>query len=108
MGESIKIDNDEDLAYCVQYGENCGRFLQAARDFSPGDVLFSDKPVAICADNPVAPFCLACHSIGPALVFRCDYCDWPLCSIQCKENPEYHARECSLFRKHKFRLAIPK
>ena len=56
MGSYIKnnevtsLDHATDVLYSIKKSEYVGRYMVAARDIKPGEVIFSDQPA--CIGNP--------------------------------------------------------
>lgn len=77
-----------------------GRYAQAARNISAGEIFIDEIPFVIGPKPSVPPICLGCYipinggKEGP----KCPRCHWPLCE-KCAESLDdsHHAAECRVF-----------
>lgn len=95
------------LNYDIKMSEVMGRYLVAARDLKPGELIISELPLAVgpCADS--SPVCLGCYQPieYPFLdsQYKCSECKWPLCSSECpgiKSENGHNDIECKLFKEN--------
>ncbi|XP_046969712.1 SET domain-containing protein SmydA-8 [Vanessa cardui] len=85
----------------VHKSEELGRYLIAARDLSPGDVVLTELPLVF---GPKAMFdpeasmpCVGCYKpVFTDVGERCSSCGWPVCSGNCPglKDPRHHGVEC--------------
>lgn len=45
--EPTSQDHSKDVLYIIKKSDYVGRYMVAARDIKPGEVIFSDKPACI-------------------------------------------------------------
>jgi hypothetical protein len=78
---------EEECPYEVRVSPQFGRYLVAARDLNPKELLISEEPlIEGPTDEKDCPLCLGCClklSQNPYL--RCGKCHFPLCSLSCEE-----------------------
>ncbi|XP_023337402.1 protein msta [Eurytemora carolleeae] len=73
-----------------------GRYLVATRDIKPGEIIFTDYPMAVGPKQYTRPVCLGCHAPVSLDGHRCSSCSWPMCSQKC-EYSSLHRAECKIF-----------
>ncbi|XP_020287894.1 protein msta-like [Pseudomyrmex gracilis] len=98
--------------YKIAHSKKFGRYLVAARNLAPGEVVIRDKPIAVgpttCGKDC---FCFACLrlliKIGERNQYICSKCNVaPLCSVTCEEQARHHTSdECQIFRDNRDALA---
>ncbi|XP_023348143.1 protein msta isoform X2 [Eurytemora carolleeae] len=93
-----------DVLYNIGKSETVGRFMVAARDISPGEVIFTDQPAVIGPDNSALPMCLVCWRKIMSY-YTCPGCGWPLCGEKCRDTKS-HQRECSFFQERGKKVEI--
>lgn len=96
------------------------RYLVAARDFSEGEIIFEDQPLASGPNQETLPICLTCDApvrgcetagfnvpfYAPSfksaftlfqvdLSYFCPGCRYPFCDSSCASHPG-HAAECAV------------
>ncbi|XP_068980216.1 SET domain-containing protein SmydA-8-like [Bombus flavifrons] len=96
------------LKYRVAYSEKLGRYLQAAKNLTAGEVILREEPIAV---GPITsskdPACFACLRLLPKikkeLQYVCSKCNIaPLCSTACEERSKHHTPdECEIFKRNK-------
>ncbi|CAH0725549.1 unnamed protein product, partial [Brenthis ino] len=96
-------DNDEFGTYEVHKSEELGRYLVAARDLSPGDVVLTELPLIFgpkAMPDPEASMpCVGCYKpVFTDIGERCSRCGWPVCSGNCPglKDPRHHGVECDI------------
>ncbi len=92
----------------IKSEEKVGRFLQAKRDISKGDLLIAENPIVIGPkyhgddedENSHSFNCVGCFERINVLYNKCPKCLWPACSSECGalSNPELHDIECQILR----------
>lgn len=104
--DEISKQFSDGKTFLVRTSKVMGRYMVAAKDLSPGDVILSEKPLVVgpCTDCRVQ--CIACyHPIAEHEPYvRCKSCQWPLCSDQCKSLWTHYGhtkRECKLLQECK-------
>lgn len=84
-----------------------GRFVEATRDITAGNVIFTESPLAIGPDWSYDLYesngtlnCVGCFEQIKVLNFCCPKCKWPCCGPSCVglDNPKLHDIECSLLQ----------
>ncbi|KAF3419847.1 hypothetical protein E2986_08184 [Frieseomelitta varia] len=105
MGETSKSTAVPTLKYKVCYSDKLGRYLQAATDLQPGEVIFREEPIIV---GPLVinkhPVCFACMNLLQLYEeedhYFCTKCNVaPLCGSACEERSIHHTPdECELFR----------
>lgn len=64
-----------------------GRYLVAARNIKPGELIFQDNPIIMCPNAPTdgdSIVCLGCCGITQkSVAVACSRCGWPLCREEC-------------------------
>ncbi|XP_045451453.1 SET domain-containing protein SmydA-8 [Melitaea cinxia] len=87
--------------YEVHKSEELGRYLVAARDLSPGDVVLSELPLIFgpkaMLDPEASMPCVGCYKpVFTDVGERCSRCGWPVCSGNCPglNDPRHHGVEC--------------
>ncbi|KAI5754648.1 hypothetical protein M8J77_010294 [Diaphorina citri] len=82
--------------YTIQTNSEVGRYLAAARDIKPGEVIFKEAPLIIGPRLESAPVCLSCFHVI-ATPHTCSNCHLAeLCSPACETNPNHAGKECEL------------
>ncbi|XP_053611002.1 SET domain-containing protein SmydA-8 isoform X2 [Plodia interpunctella] len=83
--------------------EELGRYLVAARDLAPGDLVLTERPLVFgpkSQPNPEAAVpCVGCYKLVTADAGeRCSRCGWPVCSGHCPglTNSRHHGVECHI------------
>ncbi|XP_001603967.3 SET and MYND domain-containing protein 4 [Nasonia vitripennis] len=93
-----KIENPIAPAVNVQYDENYGKHLVAARDIKPGEIICVDKLYVSCLNlNNFHAYCDHCFTKSWVNI-PCDSCNWCMfCSEECKKLAwmKYHDFECT-------------
>ncbi|KAL6254342.1 hypothetical protein P5V15_014390 [Pogonomyrmex californicus] len=98
--------------YKVVYSKKLGRYLVAAKNIAPGEVIIREEPIAI---GPMVYkkdcFCFACMRSLPKIAegkqYACSRCNFaPLCGITCEIRTNHHTNdECQIFRDNRDLLA---
>ncbi|XP_049876365.1 SET domain-containing protein SmydA-8-like isoform X2 [Pectinophora gossypiella] len=87
----------------VHSSEDLGRYLIAARDLMPGDLVLTERPLVFAPkalpDPEACMPCVGCYK--PVLTDvgeRCAKCGWPVCSGNCPglRDVRHHAAECEV------------
>ncbi|KAG6450624.1 SET domain-containing protein SmydA-8-like isoform X2 [Manduca sexta] len=93
----------EDFPIQVRTSEDLGRYIVAARDLSPGDVVISERPLVFgpkAMPDPEASMpCVGCYKpVFTDIGERCSKCGWPVCSGNCPglTDPRHHGVECDI------------
>ena len=87
------------------------------KNVKKGDIIFKDYPLVTGPSRESAPCCVSCYKLldlsaeagseditdvdedeEAAPYVRCPKCGWPLCSLECAQNPR-HAAECFFLSK---------
>lgn len=76
-----------------------GRFVVAARDLQPGDIIIEELPITVGPRQFVGPVCLACYRPATGQ-YRCRNCEWPMCSDACCQAPIHQACKFSILYFH--------
>jgi len=87
----------------VLYRPEVGRYMVASRDLQPGEVIFSEEPLAMGPSHDALPCCLDC--MKPANGFVCPQCQMPVCEEMCALGEE-HAKECDILSQRKEKKII--
>ena len=85
--------------YKILRDPDVGRFMVAARDLRPGDVILKERPVVV-GPNLLAssPLCLGCHKpIVAGAFWPCKQCKLPFCSEACSVHKAKD--ECGIFKR---------
>ncbi|XP_017880186.1 SET domain-containing protein SmydA-8-like [Ceratina calcarata] len=100
------------LKYKVSQSEKLGRYLQAAKDLNPGEVILRETPITV---GPITSskdlLCLSCLRSLPKIKkvpqYVCSRCKIaPLCGTACEERGRHHTvDECEIFQANKLRLS---
>lgn len=81
----------------VKYSKKFGRHLVAIQDFKPGDIVYIEKPYAVCSNLEMPYFyCYHCLNVSWTGV-ACNFCSRCIfCSEKCREEAwkKYHDIEC--------------
>jgi len=93
-----------DVLYTIGKSDLVGRYMVAARDICPGEVVFTDQPAVVGPDNSAIPMCLVCYKKLTGL-YRCSRCNWPVCDEICRDS-KAHTRECVLFQERESKISI--
>lgn len=104
-GEPTACDHSHNVLYEIKKDPVVGRYMVASRDIQPGEVIFTDSPVAIGPDNSSKPLCLGCFGKVNGS-FVCPGCKWPMCSPKCCKAPS-HLSECRLLTSRGAKIKIP-
>ncbi|KAM3965846.1 SET and MYND domain containing, arthropod-specific, member 5 [Aphomia sociella] len=93
--------NNNDLPYEVRTSGELGRYLVAARDLTPGDLVLTERPLVFgpkaMPDPEVSMPCVGCYKpVSTEVGERCFRCGWPVCSGNCPglTDPRHHGVEC--------------
>ncbi|CAG4959972.1 unnamed protein product [Parnassius apollo] len=96
-------DANTSLPYKIEISDNLGRYLVAARDLSPGDVVLTEKPMVFAPKAMLDPEaqmpCVGCYKpVFTDVGERCAKCGWPVCSGNCPglTDPRHHGIECNI------------
>ncbi|XP_043249726.1 SET domain-containing protein SmydA-8-like [Colletes gigas] len=96
------------LKYKVARSEKFGRYLQAAKNVAPGEVILREKPVAVGSMTTSKDYvCFACLRLLPKIKkgtqYRCSKCNVaPLCGPACEEQSKQHTSdECEVLKNNK-------
>lgn len=82
-GREAPGSSDTGPTYEVRECPELGRYLVAARDLVPGEVVFRAAPIVSGLQPGSVPLCLGCYRPLQDAEFRCPTCGWPLCSEDC-------------------------
>lgn len=90
------------LSYVERKTSHC-RYLAAARDIKPGEVILKEAPLIIGPRLEGAPVCMGCFNIlaNPHTCSNCHLAE--LCSPACESNPNHAGKECELLGELCFR-----
>lgn len=93
------IHRPQGLGQClpirVEQSPEVGRFLVAARDIDPGEIVILDKSILVAPDAPV---CLGClKSVRIQETAFCSTCRFPVCDAECEKRPFHAENECRVF-----------
>ncbi|KNC26808.1 Protein msta, isoform A [Lucilia cuprina] len=99
---SVKTE-DANLPYTIAMSDIYGRYLVAKRDLKPGEILITERPLAVGPCVSADPVCLGCYMpvTLKATQYRCPSCHWPMCGPACRgyHQLEGHSTyECELFK----------
>ncbi|CAG9788862.1 unnamed protein product [Diatraea saccharalis] len=97
------MGQDEDCPYQVCSSEELGRYLAAARDLAPDDLVLTEQPLvfgpkAMPDPEAIVP-CVGCYKpVFTDVGERCAKCGWPVCSGYCPglKDPQHHGVECEI------------
>jgi len=103
--EVTSQDHAKNVLYTIKKSDYVGRYIVAARDIQPGEVIFTDQAACIGPDNSSKPLCLGCFRKVSG-IYKCPRCHWPMCQPSCTASP-YHIEECQLFMKRGAKITIP-
>ena len=74
------LDGEKDFhPFKVLYRPEVGRYMVASRDLQPGEVIFSEEPLAMGPSHEALPCCLDC--MKPANGNICPKCLMPVCEV---------------------------
>lgn len=79
----------KDVLYEVRSCKELGRYLVAARDIQPREIIIREDPLISGPTDrgpKEIPVCLGCCGVmfeNP--INRCSICHWPVCSVDCQE-----------------------
>ncbi|KAL4707869.1 hypothetical protein ACJJTC_010304 [Scirpophaga incertulas] len=92
-----------DSPYEARSSEELGRYLVAARDLSPGDLVLTERPLVFgpkgMPDPEASMPCVGCYKpVFTDVGERCSQCGWPVCSGNCPglKDPRHHGVECKI------------
>ncbi|XP_023941136.2 SET domain-containing protein SmydA-8 [Bicyclus anynana] len=98
-----ETENGGSQIFEIQKSEELGRYLVAARDLAPGEVVITELPLVF---GPKAMFdpeatmpCVGCYKpVFTDVGERCSRCGWPMCSGNCPglTDPRHHGMECDI------------
>ncbi|KAM7347903.1 SET and MYND domain containing, arthropod-specific, member 4 [Cochliomyia hominivorax] len=78
--------NNSNAPFTIAISEVYGRYLIAKRDLKPGEILITERPLAVGPCVSADPVCLGCYM--PVTLndsqYRCPSCRWPLCGADCR------------------------
>lgn len=78
-----------DFAVVLKTDAVLGRYLAAARNIKPGELLLRDDPIIMCPNAPTdnnTIVCFGCCGItAKSASLPCNKCGWPLCSTECEK-----------------------
>ncbi len=70
--------------------------MVAARDIQPGEVIFSEEPLALGPSHDARPCCMDCMKpLNVKDSYLCPKCNLPVCEEMCSLGEE-HSKECSI------------
>ncbi|XP_063386603.1 SET domain-containing protein SmydA-8 isoform X1 [Cydia fagiglandana] len=98
----LRLIDEKNVCYeHARTSEELGRYLIAARDLAPGDLVLTERPLVFGPKATVVPEatmpCVGCYKPVPTDVGeRCSKCGWPVCSGNCPglTDPRHHGAEC--------------
>ena len=94
----------EAYPFRVLYRPEVGRYMVAARDIEPGEVIFAEEALAIGPSHDSQPCCLDC--MKPATPgYVCPKCGLPVCEEMCALGEE-HSKECPFLARQKDKVRI--
>ena len=74
----------------VKGDDKVGRYVVAARDLNPGDVIIEESPVTAGPKQFTCPVCLGCYRPVTG-EHKCEDCQWPICGVEeCKVKNTFH------------------
>lgn len=82
--------------YRVERNDKVGRYAVATNDLEAGEQVLTETPVIIGPKSNSPVLCLGCYVPVDGSVL-CAKCAWPLCCLECGENPYHKEAECELF-----------
>nr|XP_013189669.1 unnamed protein product [Amyelois transitella] len=95
-------NGNADVPYEARTSEELGRYLVAARDLAPGDLVLTERPLVFGPKgmlNQDAMPCVGCYKqVSTVVGERCSRCGWPVCSGNCPglTDPRHHGVECHI------------
>lgn len=81
--------NSGDAPFSIQADSIRGRYLEAAKDISQGDIIFQERPLMVgpCGvgieKSKTFSTCLGCYK-NVTSFYKCSKCGWPVCNFQCE------------------------
>ena len=110
-------DISVEKCYRIAKNSELGRHILVTKNVKKGDIIFKDYPLVTGPSRESAPCCVSCYKLldlsaeagseditdvdedeEAAPYVRCPKCGWPLCSLECAQNPR-HAAECFFLSK---------
>ncbi|XP_045774597.1 SET domain-containing protein SmydA-8 [Maniola jurtina] len=96
-------ENGVSEVFEVHKSEELGRYLVAARDLTPGEVIVTELPLVFGPKAMIDPEasmpCVGCYKpVFTDIGERCSRCGWPVCSGNCPglKDPRHHGLECDI------------
>eukprot|EP00095_Tigriopus_kingsejongensis_P008810 maker-scaffold646_size120253-snap-gene-0.14 protein:Tk08810 transcript:maker-scaffold646_size120253-snap-gene-0.14-mRNA-1 annotation:"protein isoform b" len=98
MHEHVLGDEDEVRAFpfTIKYRSGVGRYMVAARDIQPGELIFSEEPLATGPNHNTKPCCLECMRKVDGS-YLCSKCQLPMCEEMCSFAEDHSSNECEIF-----------
>lgn len=92
--------------YRVCQSADLGRYLEASRDITAGEVIIRDTPLIVGPKQVTLPLCLGCFTPVDGS-YSCTLCGWPLCGPECQKIT-LHYPECQLSRNRPIKVQVNK
>uniref|UniRef100_A0A8D8XRP4 Protein msta, isoform A n=1 Tax=Cacopsylla melanoneura TaxID=428564 RepID=A0A8D8XRP4_9HEMI len=90
------IQTDATVGSSLERRTSHCRYLAAARDIKPGEVILKEAPLIVGPRLEGAPVCMSCFRFiaTPHTCTQCHLAE--LCSPECETNPNHAGKECEL------------
>ena len=80
------VDKETPWPIIVKYKSQVGRYVIAARDIQPGEIIFSEDAFALGPSHDSLPSCLNCFKLSAPDGYLCPKCQMPVCDEMCSEG----------------------
>ncbi|XP_040575619.1 SET domain-containing protein SmydA-8 isoform X1 [Lepeophtheirus salmonis] len=96
----IHRHTDRCFPFIVRKSKSFGRYMIAARDINPLELILSEQPAVVGPYSKKLPGCLNCFRLVDDS-YHCSKCGVPVCDKEC-EIGDLHRPECSYFQANNF------
>ncbi|OAD54391.1 Protein msta, isoform B, partial [Eufriesea mexicana] len=84
----------------ILQSEKVGRYMVANEQLKAGVEVITEMPFVVGPKAFTYPLCLSCYTPWPPTLNNkplCSKCAWPVCSIECENQPQHKDYECQVF-----------
>ncbi|XP_076163460.1 SET domain-containing protein SmydA-8 isoform X2 [Ptiloglossa arizonensis] len=100
MRAMLDIEMKSTATFKVLKNDRVGRYMVANKELAAGEEIVSEMPFVVGPKAFSYPVCLSCYTDWPTTLndkLLCSKCGWPVCSIECQNQPQHKDYECQIF-----------
>ncbi|XP_076662822.1 SET domain-containing protein SmydA-8 isoform X1 [Andrena cerasifolii] len=109
-GAASELEGKGAAKFKILLNDRVGRYMVANKELEAGEEVVTEMPFVVGPKSFTYPLCLSCYSQWPPTLDDkplCSKCGWPVCSVECENQPQHRDYECQIFAQanEKFNVA---